>query len=130
MKETQEKLKEFIYKNLKWIILFVCLICFLAIVEDVFDNQIENLDTMGYNFINKLEVFRISTPMLKFITNFGGPICLVICAIISCIVIKNRKMEVAICLNLPISAALNLLLKNILQRPRPEGYRIIEESRI
>ena len=43
MKETQEKLKEFIYKNLKWIILFVCLICFLAIVEDVFDYQIHLL---------------------------------------------------------------------------------------
>lgn len=127
MKEKERKLKEFIHKNIKWIILFACLICFLAIVEDVFDNEIETLDAIGYNLISKLMIFRISTPALKFITNFGGPICLVGVAIISCIVIENRKMEMAICLNLPISAILNFSLKNILQRPRPIGNRIINE---
>ena len=33
----KEKIKEFIVKNLKWIILFICLIAFLALAEDAFN---------------------------------------------------------------------------------------------
>ena len=38
----KEKVKEFIVKKLKWIILFICLIGFLAIAEDVFNKEIMN----------------------------------------------------------------------------------------
>ena len=38
----KEKVKEFIVKNLKWIILFICLIGFLAIAEDEFNKEITN----------------------------------------------------------------------------------------
>ena len=44
------------------------------------------------------------------------------------IFIKNKKVPIAITLNLIISTALNVLLKNIINRPRPDGYRIISET--
>lgn len=44
------------------------------------------------------------------------------------ILIKNKKIGVSIFSNLAIITALNQLLKNILQRPRPTEYRIIEET--
>ena len=40
----KEKIKRFIVKNLKWIILFICLIGFLALAEDVFNKEIMNGD--------------------------------------------------------------------------------------
>lgn len=40
----KDKIKEFITKNLKWIILFICLIGFLALAEDVFHKEIMNGD--------------------------------------------------------------------------------------
>ena len=48
----KEKLKEFIVKNLKWIILFICLIGFLALAEDVFHKEIMNGDIIGYKLIS------------------------------------------------------------------------------
>ena len=42
--------------------------------------------------------------------------------------IKNKKIGLAILLNLTIITILNQLLKRILQRPRPTEYRIIEET--
>ena len=36
-KKMKERIKDFIIKNLKWIILFICLIGFLALAEDVFN---------------------------------------------------------------------------------------------
>lgn len=46
----------------------------------------------------------------------------------SIILIKNKKIGTSICLNLVLITLLNLLLKNIIERPRPVGYRIIDET--
>ena len=123
----KEKVKEFIVKNLKWIILFICLIGFLAIAEDVFNKEIMNGDIVGYKLISTFLISDFATPIAKFITNFGGAIFLTVLTIILFILIKNKKIGLSIFSNLVIITALNQLLKNILQRPRPT-YRIIEET--
>ena len=124
----KEKIKEFIIKNLKWIILFICLIGFLALAEDVFNKEIMNGDIVGYNIVSKFLISDFTTPIAKFITNFGGAIFLVVLTITLFILIKNKKIGVSIFSNLVIITALNQLLKRILQRPRPTEYRIIEET--
>lgn len=124
----KEKVKEFIVKNLKWIILFICLIGFLSIAEDVFNKEIMNGDIVGYKLISTFLISDFATPIAKFITNFGGAIFLAVLTIILFILIKNKKIGVSIFANLAIITALNQLLKNILQRPRPTEYRIIEET--
>lgn len=58
----------------------------------------------------------------------GGAICLIVIAILLFVIIKNRKIGIAIIANLGIVTILNQLLKRILQRPRPEEFRIINES--
>ena len=128
MKEEKMKIKEFIEKNLKWIILFICLIGFLAIAEDVFHKEIMNGDIIGYKLISTFLISDFATPIAKFITNFGGAIFLIVLTIVLFILIKNRKIGLSIFSNLVIITVLNQLLKNILQRPRPTEYRIIEET--
>lgn len=124
----KEKIKRFIVKNLKWIILFICLIGFLALAEDVFNKEIMNGDIIGYKFISTYLISDFATPIAKFITNFGGAIFLISIAVILFIVIKNKKIGISIITNLGIITILNQLLKRILQRPRPEEFRIINES--
>ena len=126
--KMKEKVKEFIVKNLKWIILFICLIGFLSIAEDVFNKEIMNGDIVGYKLISTFLISDFATPIAKFITNFGGAIFLAVLTIILFILIKNKKIGASIFSNLAIITALNQLLKNILQRPRPTEYRIIEET--
>lgn len=124
----KEKIKEFIIKNLKWIILFICLIGFLALAEDVFNKEIMNGDIIGYKMVSTFLISDFATPVAKFITNFGGAIFLILTAIVLTILIKNKKIGLAILLNLTIITILNQLLKRILQRSRPTEYRIIEET--
>ena len=128
MKEEKMKVKEFIVKNLKWIILFLCLVGFLALAEDVFHKEIMSGDIIGYNIISKFLISDFVTPIAKFITNFGGAIFLIILTIVLFFVIKNRKIGLSIFSNLVIITVLNQLLKRILQRPRPTEFRIIEET--
>lgn len=124
----KEKSKEFIIKNLKWIILFICLIGFLALAEDVFHKEIMKGDIIGYKIISTFLISDFTTPIAKFITNFGGAIFLITLTIVLLVLIKNKKIGISIFSNLVIVTILNQLLKAILQRPRPTEYRIVEET--
>ena len=124
----KEKSKEFIIKNLKWIILFICLIGFLALAEDVFHKEIMKGDIIGYKIISTFLISDFTTPIAKFITNFGGAIFLIILTITLFVLIKNKKIGLSIILNLIVITGLNQILKYILQRPRPTEYRLIEET--
>ncbi len=124
----KEKIKEFIIKNLRWIVLFICLVIFLDLAEDVFNKEIMNGDIIGYKLVSTFLISDFATPIAKFITNLGGAIILITLTISLFILIKNRKVGISIFSNLVIVTALNQLLKNILQRPRPTEYRIIEET--
>ena len=48
----KEDWKELIKKNLKWVVLFICLVGFLALAEDVFNKEIMNGDIIGYKLIS------------------------------------------------------------------------------
>lgn len=124
----KEKIKEFIIKNLKWIILFICLIGFFALAEDVFNKEIMNGDIIGYKIVSNFLISDFATPIAKFITNFGGAIFLIVLTIALIIIIKNKKIGLSIFSNLVVVTVLNQVLKKILQRPRPTEYRIIEET--
>lgn len=124
----KEKTKEFMKKNLKWFVLFIALIGFLALAEDVFNKEIMNGDIIGYKIISTFLISDFATPIAKFITNFGGAIFLIKLTVILFILIKNKKIGLSIFSNLVIITVLNQLLKRILQRPRPTEFRIIEET--
>lgn len=48
-----KKIKEFIIKNWKWIILIFCIINFLIIAKNVFNKQIMNIDLIRTKYYRK-----------------------------------------------------------------------------
>ena len=132
VREKEEIMKEnvikFIKNNWRWMILFICLIGFLALAEEVFHQEIMNGDIVGYDIVSKLFKFNVSTPIAKFITNFGGAIFVISLTTILFFVIKDKKIGISIITNLGIVTILNQIIKFIMQRPRPTEFRIIEET--
>ena len=121
-------MKEFIKKNLKWFILLVCLVGFLKLAEDVFSKEILRADIVGYDLISSFLISDFATPIAKLITNFGGALVLIGTTVILVISIKNRRIGLSIIINLGIITGLNIVLKQIVQRPRPTEYRIVNET--
>jgi len=115
-------------RKLRWIVLLFCVIIFLIIAENVWDKEIMMGDIVGYKFISTYLISDFTIPIAKIITQFGGVIILVTASILSLIIIKQKKVGIAICLNLLFSSILNWTLKNIVQRPRPNEFRLIDES--
>ena len=132
VREKEEIMKEnvikFIKNNWRWMLLFICLIGFLALAEEVFHQEIMNGDIVGYDIVSKLFKFNVSIPIAKFITNFGGAIFVISLTTILFFVIKDKKIGISIITNLGIVTILNQIIKFIMQRPRPTEFRIIEET--
>lgn len=124
---NKEKIKIFLKKYIKEIIISICLIIVLDMLIKVCLNKVMLRDVVFYNAISLLISEKI-TPLIKFITNFGGKLYLLGFATIAFIFIKNKLIGCFIYLNLIISGALNQLLKFIIQRPRPNDLRLIQES--
>ena len=115
-------------KNIiRWIIVFICLIIFIGILQEACEQEIMKIDVVGYDLISKYLINQYITPFAKIITQFGGAIILIAISIISIIIIKNKRIGIAIFLNLIVISLLNWILKNIVQRPRPNEFRLIDE---
>ena len=123
-----EKIGKALKKNYKLIILLICVVILVAIMEDIFEKETMFIDLFIYKLIVLSMRNNILTSVFRVITNLGGAYCLIIIAILCAIFIKNKKIAFAIPINLILSTILNLVLKNIVERPRPIGYRLIDET--
>lgn len=122
-----KKIKELITKNYKWIIFFLFFVIFLAIAEDVFEQEIFEFDSVVYNFLvnNRNEALN---NFFKIITQFGSALVLIIITILCVIFIRDKKYKILVPANLVTIAIINIVLKNFFLRPRPNELRLIEET--
>lgn len=126
MKEKLEKIEEFFRKNIRWIFVIICLTIFFLILEDVLDKEIEQFDNMIYTWLSNIIKEPITT-FAKIITTMGAGYVIIPVCIISVIYFWKKKESKYIIVNLITIFFSNQLLKRIVERPRPEGFRIVEE---
>ncbi len=103
------------------------MILFSAILEDILDYDINQFDVASYNVVSKV-ISDTITPIAKIITRLGNAETLIFITIILVVSIKDKKIRLAIPINLLCASVLNFILKNIIQRPRPNEFRIIDQS--
>ena len=103
-----------------------CLVIFCFILEDVLDKEIEQFDNIIYAWLSNIIEEPITT-FTKIITTIGSAYVIIPICIISVIYFWKRKESKYIVVNLIIIFFINQLLKRIIERPRPEGFRIVEE---
>ncbi len=121
-------LKEILKNNYKWIILFVCFVIAIDLIEDIFEYEKLTIDSITYKIIVQNMRNDMLTNIFKFVTFLGSQYMILLITILCFIFIKNKKIPIAMLINLIVVTILNLLLKNVISRPRPEGYRIIVET--
>lgn len=88
---------------------------------------VNSFDTAVYNFVIKAMCEPV-TAIAKIITNFGGAVVLIALCLIALIFIKNKKYGVAMTVNLAVVTLINLIIKNIVCRERPNVLRLVEET--
>lgn len=119
-----KKLKD----NYIWIILVASLIILLALILIVSIKENIILDQKGYNLVSKYLIKDSITPISKIVTFLASTYFLIGLSILLFMLIKNKKIGISIIINLGLSAIINFIIKNIVQRPRPIGHRLITET--
>lgn len=124
----KDKVLNVIKNNKRFVVLFICLAIFIVILINVLNGNIAGFDNVAYSAISSLKS-NFMTAFFKGVTKFADAETLILIAIVSLIVIKNRKIAASIAVNLVSSAFVNHLIKEIVQRPRPPiEFRMIQES--
>lgn len=115
-------------KVLKWIICLSLFAAFGVLTFMVMNGKLYLLDNTVYKHLFAfLEPLNLTTPF-KVITNLGGPELLIFLCFILLILVQDRKVGVGISLNLVLCTLLNILVKNIVLRPRPSVASLIVEN--
>lgn len=115
-------------KNIKWVTVLICISIFVYLMQAVWGSRVLPIDTSGYGFMSKHFISNSLTPVMRLITQFGGTILMIVWALASLVLIKNKRIAISVVSNLVLIALLNNILKLIVRRARPTGFRLIAET--
>lgn len=110
------------------VVLISLLIIFVFFVCEIVTNNILIYDNAIYNFIINTFESDIMTKVLKLITQLGGVLYFTILSFLVVVLAKRKKTKLLIPINIGLGTIINLIIKEIIKRPRPSVTRLVNES--
>ena len=116
-------------KNIiKWILCAITAILAIVITINVKNGKILELDLNIYKFFSENIINDKLTPIVKVITHVGGAKIVFVLTVLAIILIKGLKNKLFLLTGIVGTAGLNVVLKHIIQRERPNINRLIPEK--
>lgn len=117
-------------KNIiKWALCAVAAILAIIIAINIKNGRILDFDLKIYQFFKSNIINDKLTPIVKVITHIGGAKIVIALSILAIILIKGVKNKLFILTGVVGTAGLNVILKHIIQRERPNINRLIPEKK-
>jgi len=89
--------------------------------------MISIIDETIYNVI--IQLFSVPTTLIMtFISHLGSATAVILLSIIFLILLKDKKLAASISINLVLVYLINVIIKEIVARPRPEILRLVHET--
>lgn len=107
------------------VIAIILAIAFFTLTTLVLLDMTAGFDKYIYELFKKSES---TTKIMKAITFLGDGVSLLGIAVVLVLILKDKLFAMSIPLNLGVISLLNFILKNIVRRSRPIGFRLIEET--
>lgn len=114
--------------NWLWIVLLFSLFIVIYLIIKISGGEILQLDQFFHYLIVENLRSDFLTPVMKFITMLGSSYVIIGIAVLSFIVLFNKRWSILISLNLIFAFLLSQGLKFVIQRERPFGYHLIIEK--
>lgn len=114
--------------NLRIIVLLIAALVFVVLLEEVAEGEIMRLDTIAYQlFVEHLRSDAL-TPVMEAFTSLASVVVLAVLAAVIAALAPGKAPGWCVTVNLIGVVALNTVLKELVQRPRPDGFRLISET--
>lgn len=136
MPENDQQIESFlkrtlrlILENLRLMLLVAALIGFIYILEEIlFSGDILELDSAAYRFFVVFARRPWLTTIMEGFSALASPVVLAVMLLVIAAFAPGRMPGRCATANLILAVALNFVLKAIVQRPRPDGFRLVAES--
>ena len=116
-------------RNNKTILLVTaCAAIFLGLLSYVLRGEVMKLDQMAYWLV--VETLRSDwlTPIMESFSALATPVSLIAMLLVIAAFAPGKRPGWFCTVNLALAVLLNVVLKTLIQRPRPEGFRLVVES--
>ena len=115
-------------RNLRVLVLLVCAAVFLLLVDEIMEPDAMRIDRWAYLFFVQTIRSDWLTPVMESFSALATPVALVVLLLVIAAFAPGKRPGWCCAVNLVLVAALNAGLKLVFQRPRPVGFRLVEES--
>lgn len=122
------RLAALVRSNVRVVIVAAATVVVLWMVGELGEGEIMKIDSLAYSFFVEGLRSDALTPPVEAVTNLASPVTVLGMLVVAAAFAPGRRPGVAMALNLAGAVVLNQLLKFVIQRPRPEGFRLIDES--
>ena len=110
------------------VVLLGAALVFVWLLGEIAEGEILRLDTLAYQlFVENLRSDAL-TPIMQAFTSLASVVVLAVMASVIAALAPGKAPGWCVAVNLVCVVALNTVLKFIVQRPRPDGFRLITES--
>ncbi|MDO4429221.1 MAG: phosphatase PAP2 family protein [Atopobiaceae bacterium] len=114
--------------NRRVVVLLAAALIFVWLLGEVASGEIMRLDTLAYQvFVETLRSDAL-TPFMEAFTSLASVVVLTVMAAVIAALAPGKAPGWCVAVNLVCVVVLNTVLKVIVQRPRPAGFRLISES--
>lgn len=125
---TLAELAALLRQNLRLVVFLVCVATFLALLGEVLEGELMRLDRVAYLlFVVRLRAPWL-TPVMEGFSALATPVALVVLLLVVAAFAPGRAPGWCCAANLVLVVGLNQLLKFLVQRPRPTGFRLAEAA--
>lgn len=114
--------------NRRVVVLLAAALVFVWLLSEVAEGELLTLDSLAYQlFVETLRSDAL-TPIMEAFTSLASVVVLAVLAAVIAALAPGKAPGWCVAVNLVCVVALNTVLKVIVQRPRPDGFRLISET--
>ena len=126
--QAREDIRQNLHSNRRIVLIVLALVFFYAVLQNMLAGDILRLDYYAYRiFVVRMRRAWL-TPIMQSISELALPAVLVVMLLAVHAFAPGRSPGLCAACNLVGVVLLNQVFKFIVQRPRPEGFRLIAES--
>lgn len=122
------RFKALVVKQKRVVIICACIILFIELLDDVLEGDLMTLDRLARAFF--VENLRADwlTPIMESISALATPLSLLVLLLVIVAFAPGKRPGMFCAVNLVLVAILNVVLKELVQRPRPEDIGLVVET--
>lgn len=128
LKRLADQAGKLVRDNRRLVIIAVCLVLFIWLLQEVNEKEFNRIDRIAYWLVVQHLRFDWLTPIMESFSALATPVTLLVLLLAVAAFAPGRRPGWCCAVNLGLVVLLNQLLKFMIQRPRPDGFRLVDVS--